>query len=125
MSLSRFGTSSIVGPQGPQGVYNPTLSLNAQIGAGYTLAATDPGKLVSLANSSAITLLVPNNATISIPIGSQVNLWQAGSGQVTVTADAGVTVTSRAGLKMTGINAVATLMKVDTNQWLLVGAVTP
>lgn len=94
---------------------------NAQTGTSYTLALTDVAKVVSLTNAAAITLTIPTNATVAFPTGTQILLYQGGAGQVTV-GGAGVTVRSQANkLKMTGQYAVAGLLKVGTDEWVLYG----
>ena len=98
--------------------------INAQTGTTYTLASTDSAKLVSLSNASAITLTVPPNSTWAAPTGTQVILYQAGAGQVTVAAGSGVTIRSQGTkLKLTGQYAVASLIKIATNEWILAGNV--
>lgn len=95
--------------------------VNAQTGTTYTLAASDTAKVVSLSNASAITLTIPTNATTAFPTGTQVILYQAGAGQVTV-GGAGVTLRSNGSkLKLNGQYAVATLIKIGTDEWILAG----
>lgn len=97
------------------------LTLNAQTGTSYTLVLTDAHKLVTLSNASAITLTVPTNASVAFDTGDQVNLLQLGAGQVTVSG-AGVTFRSEGSkLKLKGQYAMATLVKIGTDEWVLVG----
>jgi hypothetical protein len=97
------------------------LNLNAQTGTTYTLALTDSGEFVTLSNASAITLTVPTNATVAFPVGTQINIVQLGAGQVTV-AGAGVTLRSSGSkLKLFGQYAAATLVKIATDEWVLIG----
>ena len=97
------------------------LSLNAQTGTTYTLALSDAQKLVTLTNASAITLTVPTNSSVAFTIGDQVNLLQLGAGQVTVSG-AGVTLRSEGSkLKLKAQYAIATLIKVGTDEWVVVG----
>jgi hypothetical protein len=97
------------------------ITLNAQTGTTYTLALTDAHDLVTLSNASAITLTVPTNASVAFTIGDQVNLLQLGAGQVTVSGS-GVTFRSEGTkLKLKGQYAMATLVKIDTDTWVLVG----
>lgn len=99
-----------------------TPTINAQTGTSYTLALTDQVKLVSCSNASAFTLTVPPNSSVAFATGSQIIVYQAGAGQVTLTAGAGVTINSNgAKLKLTGQYAVATLIKIDTNTWVAAG----
>jgi hypothetical protein len=98
------------------------LDYNAQTGTTYTLVLTDAGKLVTLNNGSAIALTVPTNASVAFDIGDQINLLQLGAGQVTVAGDAGVTVGSEGTkLKLKDQYAIGTLVKTDTDTWVLVG----
>lgn len=97
------------------------LTLNAQTGTTYTLVLADAHKLVTLSNASAITLTVPTNASVAFDIGDQVNLLQLGAGQVTV-GGAGVTLRSQGSkLKLNGQYATATLVKIGTDEWVLLG----
>jgi len=101
---------------------NETIPLNAQTGTTYTLAATDAGDLVTLANASAITLTVPTNASVPFAIGTQITITRAGSGSLTVVGDTGVTVNSADGfLKLRAQWSSGTLIKVNTNSWILIG----
>ena len=98
------------------------MTLNAQTGTTYTLVLADAHKLVTLSNASAITLTVPTNASVAFEIGDQVNLLQLGAGQVTVAAGAGVTIRSEGTkLKLKGQYAMATLVKIGTDEWVLLG----
>ena len=103
------------------GATSQALTLNAQTGTTYTLALADSGKFVTLSNASAITLTVPTNATVAFPVGTQVNIVQLGAGQVTV-GGAGVTLRSNGSkLKLFGQYAAATLVKIATDEWVLIG----
>ena len=102
--------------------YEGELTLNAQTGTTYTLVLTDSAKFVTLSNASAITATVPPNSSVAFPTGTQVNLMQLGAGQVTVAAGSGVTLRSAGTLVKTSAQyAVATLLKIDTDTWVLVG----
>jgi hypothetical protein len=101
---------------------NETIPLNAQTGTTYTLAVGDAGELVTLANASAITLTVPTNASVPFAIGTQITITRAGSGSLTVAGAGGVTVNSADGfLKLRAQWSSATLIKIDTNSWILIG----
>lgn len=101
---------------------NETVPLNSQTSITYTLALTDAGNVVTLANANAITVTVPTNASVAFPIGTQITLTQTGAGQVTVVGDTGVTVNSAdSRLKLRVQYSAATLIKLDTNSWLFIG----
>jgi len=102
--------------------YEGELTLNAQTGTTYTLVLTDSAKFVTLSNASAITATVPPNSSVAFPTGTQVNLMQLGAGQVTVAAGSGVTLRSAGTLVKTSAQyAVATLLKIASDEWVLVG----
>lgn len=103
---------------------NLDLTLNAQTGTTYTLVASDKNKLVTLSNASAITLTVPTNSSVAYATGSQISIVQLGAGQVTVVGAGGVTVNATPGLKLRAQYSAATLIKVGTDSWLLVGDVS-
>ena len=66
-------------------------------------------------------MTIPTNASVAFPIGTQVNIVQLGAGQVTV-GGAGVTIRSQGSkLKLNGIYSAATCVKINTNEWVLVG----
>lgn len=99
--------------------------INTQTGTTYTLVLGDDGKMVTLSNASAITLTVPPNSSVALPVGAEVDLAQLGAGQVTVAPGAGVTVSSfQSKLAIAGQYAGATLKKTATNTWLLLGGLT-
>jgi hypothetical protein len=83
---------------------------------------TDAHKLVTQSNGAGITTTIPPNSSVAFEIGDQVNLLQLGAGQVTVAAGAGVTIRSEGSkLKLKGQYAAATCVKIDTDEWVLVG----
>ena len=100
------------------------VAVNAQTGTTYTTVLLDNNKVVTLDNASAIALTVPLNASVAYPTGAQIHLYNKGAGQVTVAGDAGVTVNSSNGLKLRAQYSVATLIKLDTNTWVLIGDTT-
>jgi len=101
---------------------NETIPLNAQTGTTYTLAASDAGDLVTLSNASAITLTVPTNASVPFAIGTQITIAQSGAGQVTISPAVGVTVSAAdTATKLRVQWSAATLIKTNTNSWILIG----
>ena len=96
-------------------------TLNAQTGTSYTLQLTDLAKLVTLDNAGAITLTVPLESSVAFTIGDRIDILQKGTGQVTVAGAVGVTVNSTPGLKLRARWSSATLIKLDTNTWVLIG----
>ena len=97
------------------------VELNLQTGTTYTLVSADRGKLVSLANASAITLTIPTNSTTAFPTGTRIDIIQTGAGQVTI-GGAGVTINSKSSnKKLSAQGSAASLIKFATDTWWLVG----
>ena len=94
------------------------LTLNPQTGTAYTVTSTDVNKLVTLNNSSTITVTVPNGV---FTVGQQVHLQAIGAGQVTVSSDGTTTITSTPGLKLRAQYSAATLICTGTNTFTLIG----
>lgn len=92
--------------------------------ASYTLVASDAGRFIQITHSSPVTLTVPTNASVAFPIGTQINIMQFGTQQITISG-AGVTLLSSGNkLKTTDQYSVATLIKTDTDTWVAVGNLT-
>lgn len=86
-----------------------------------TLALTDAWDYIRLTNVTSCGITVPANATVAFPIGTEVFLRSAAAGTYTVIAAATVTVNApKAGTLV--LSGDATLIKVATNEWDLVGA---
>ena len=100
------------------------LILNAQTGTTYTAVAGDSGKLVTLSNSSAITVTLPPSV---YAVGEQINFVQLGAGQVTFSQGSGVTIVSAGATasapKIGKQYAAATAICTASNTFLVIGAV--
>lgn len=98
------------------------LGINAQSGTTYTTVANDDGKLVTLTNSSAITVTI---AAGLYNVGAQINLAQMGAGQVTLQGDTGVTLVSTGATAATPKTRAqyssATAVMTASNTWLVMG----
>jgi hypothetical protein len=97
----------------------PTFSVNttAKTGA-YTLTLTDQNTLIQMNGAYAFT--VPLNATVAYPIGTQIHLLALTS-EVTVSFTSGITSYATPGTKFRAAGSMATLIKLDTNTWVLAG----
>ena len=100
-----------------------SVSLNTQTGTAYTTVLADANKLLTL-DSTGITVTIPAASSVAYPTGSQIHLYQSGTGQATLTGDTGVSVYSSNGLKTRAQYSVATVIKVGINSWVLIGDVT-
>jgi hypothetical protein len=87
-----------------------------------TLALTDNGYYVRCSNSTTMTVTIPNNSTVAFPTGAEMVFFQVGAGNVQFANAAGVTVNSKDdALFLTGQFSAATLKKITTNTWDLIG----
>lgn len=102
----------------------PNTNINNQTGTSYTLVALDSGKMIELSNTSAITLNVPLDSTVNFGTGTQINILQTNTGQVTVAGAGGVTINGNPGLKLRAQWSFATLIKRAANTWVLAGDTT-
>jgi hypothetical protein len=97
---------------------------NAQTGTSYTLALSDAYKIVTLSNASAITVTIPKNATVAIPVGWRCDVYWLGVGQPTFAPEDGaVTLEYPASdtLAMAERYTFCSLVKRDTDTWAVVG----
>lgn len=130
------GPTGPEGPQGPQGIqgiqgipgtpgadatYATAQSINAQTGTTYTVATTDPGKLVTLSNASPVTLTVPQDSDVAWTVGAWVEVLQLGAGQITVAAGAGATLRTTPTAKSRAQYSRLYLQKIAANVWALAG----
>jgi len=104
----------------------PTSYINTQT-SNYTIALPDAGfgVLVGMDKETAIVLTIPTNTQVAFPIGSEILVSQAGVGILTIIPyDETVIINSISVPPYTAIGRHATvaLKKIDTNTWLLAGA---
>lgn len=118
--LSGGGTSGAVTVSFDYSIGNQSVE-NAQTDS-YTLALSDAGKLVTINKATAVNLTIPLNSSIAFPTGTRLDFAQLGAGQITVVATGGVTLRSSGSkTKLTGQYSAASLIKLATDTWLLVG----
>lgn len=89
--------------------------------ASYTLALVDARTCVEVSNASGVTVTIPPFVDVEFPVGTVIELWQAGAGQITVAAGAGVTLRSTPTAKARAQYSTLRLRKRDTNVWVLSG----
>ena len=90
--------------------------------ASYTLVLTDADKLVEMNVATANNLTIPLNSSVAFATGTQILLAQYGAGQTTIVPTSGVTLRSNASkVKLNAQYSGATLIKIDTNEWYLMG----
>jgi hypothetical protein len=101
------------------------ISVNAQTGTAYTPGTAQVGQLTTLNNAAAQTITIPANATTAFAIGDQLNFMLLGTGTATFAAGGTAVIRSAGGkLKLTTQYAVCTVLKWDTDAWIMVGNVS-
>ena len=100
-----------------------TRSANVQTGTTYTPVLSDVGKILLFTNASGCTVTIPPNASVAYTGFVQIDCLRYTAGDVTFVAGSGVTILSDSGyLKIDGNYKGVTLLRVDTNTWILFGA---
>ena len=117
---------SVTGPQGPAGPTGPAYYelLGEQYLSSVTLTEDDAATLVKINSSLATTVTVPADGQdgYTFPVGTQIVMTQLGIGQVTVQGAAGVLIRSEGNrILFKSRYAVASLIKLAANEWLLSG----
>lgn len=96
----------------------------------YTAALTslqlsDSYKLLKINSAVANDLRIPTFLAVPLPLGTQIIILQYGTGQTTITTSGGVTLRSSGGkTKIAAQYGMATIIKIDTNEWVLSGDLT-
>jgi len=122
------GPTGATGATGATGDWSTAQTPNPQGGNSYTIASTDPGKLVTFSGAGTGT---PATVTVTVPtgiatVGQRIDLAQLGTGQVSVTGGSGVTINSTPTAKLRTQYSAATLIctattATPTATFLLVG----
>lgn len=101
-------------------IFREYIWFNEQTGTTYTIVDDDMCKYVRCTNGSAITLTIPTNATLALPVGWNCVIKQGGAGQVTI-AGSGITFEATPGLKIRAQHGSATIVKRATDTWCVDG----
>ena len=91
-----------------------------KVTASLTLGSTHYGRMLRCTNSAAITLTMPKD----IPVGTEIEIYRAGAGKVTLSASSGVTVECKESTYGVADRYTAVVLKwVATNTVAIVGNV--
>lgn len=96
-------------------------SVQTFAGTGLILTRRDAHSLIQTTSSDPVSVTVRPAAQAPIPVGTRISIAQMGAGQVTIVADDGVTINTPETLKLSKQYAVATLINLATNVWILAG----
>ncbi|MGF7229618.1 MAG: hypothetical protein ACQR33_06610 [Candidatus Saccharibacteria bacterium] len=100
---------------------NTTIPATTQA-SNYTFVLADAGTCVEGTSASAQTFTIPPNSTVAFALGTVVEVFQFGSGQITIAAGVGVTLLSDGGkLNTAGQYATISLRQRAINVWVLAG----
>ena len=125
VSIGVYQTRKMTGAQIREALKTYALNIVQYTAATTTLSLSDAGKLLKLDRATAMDLQIPLNGAVAFPIGTQILMMQHGAGQVTVTYSGGVTLRSSGGkTKLAAQYAMASLIKIGTNEWVLAGDIT-
>ena len=95
--------------------------------ADFTLSNSHMNRIVKFDTTSApLTALIPHNDNTSIQTGVQIVLIKTSgdANSIVIVPDTGVTLISKSGFRsITTQAAIATLIKLDTNEWILAGGI--
>lgn len=101
--------------------YVDTVLINTQLNS-YSLVLSDVGKLIEMRSTDPNNLTVPLESSVNFEIGTNIDVYQYSTGQTTIVAEPGVTLISSGGkLKLSSQYSAATLVKVGSDEWLVIG----
>lgn len=100
------------------------VSIRTLTAASHTLALPDAGRIVETTGSSAVTVTIPDEATVPFEIGTLINVTQVGAGIATVVAAPGVSLNGVTGgsVALNGQWSGAALVKRGADAWVIQGA---
>lgn len=88
----------------------------------YTAVLADAGTVVEMNAASAVNFTVPLNSSVAYDIGTVLEVYQMGAGQVTLVATGGVTLrTPTATLTTRAQYSTVSLRKRATDEWVVSG----
>ena len=112
------GTPGPKGDPGADGGFDSVQTINT-VSEDYALQLSDAGKLIDVTDAAVIT--IPTNATAAISIGQRIDILAATASLVRFEGAMGVTLRDPYGTAFKNQWGVATLIKRDTDEWVLVG----
>lgn len=102
--------------------YSKTINIKTA-SVDYTPILEDSGYLIKLDSESPIKFILPDNISTPFPIGTKIDILQINIGQVTASPNIGVTLNGNPGTTISGQWAAASLVKLDTDSWVIIGSI--
>lgn len=104
------------------------VGINAQTGTSFTPALSDNGKLVTLSNTSSITVTIPPFSSVAYPVGAQLNFVGINTGAVAFAQGSGVTIVSTGATTsapaLRARYSSATAICISQDNWLIAGDIS-
>lgn len=102
-----------------------SLGVRTSTATSITPGLSDANGLLIASAATAITVLIPTNATVAFPIGTQIMFEQGSTGQVRFSGATGVTLNSYGNAyNLVGQYATAFVTLTSSNRWVLDGNLT-
>ena len=80
---------------------------------------------MTIDSPSNLDVTIPPNSSAPFPIGSRLDVVRVGTGTVTFVQGSGVTINSKnSNKKIAARYSAASIIKTDTNTWVLIGDLT-
>jgi hypothetical protein len=98
-----------------------SFTISTQTGTSYTVVLGDVNSLIKFTNANPVSIVLPLNATVPVPVGSQIHIKQQGAGKVTVSGAGGVTINSSSSLSTNVQYSVCTLLYEGSDTWVFFG----
>lgn len=115
------GPIGATGPTGSTGATGPTgptwASINAQAGTTFTAAPGDATTLVTLTNTSPITVTLP----ASLAVGTRIDFIVLGAGMATFVGSGGATITATPSAVTRATGSAATAIKLTSTLYVVTG----
>lgn len=105
------------------------LTLRTVTATSDTLVLADAdNKLIVYSTTGTVTITVPPNSSVAMTTGSVINIIKTGAtGTLSITQGSGVTIASAGATStnpvITAQYKAASLLKVDTNTWYVIGGI--
>jgi len=96
-------------------------TVRTQSGTTYTLVLGDAGDYIQTTNTTAVTITVPTQASVTWAADTEIYFEQNNTGQITFVGASGVTINSSETLKTFARYSVVALKRVAENVWTLTG----
>jgi len=96
-------------------------AVRTQSGTSYTLVLGDAGDYIQTTSTTAVTITVPAQSSVTWAADTEIYFEQNNTGQITIAGAVGVTINSSETLKSFARYSVIALKRVAENVWTLTG----